>query len=77
MHAIKELINAPPPESIQDLERKSVVADLNKTSAGSDFFGGDENPQNKDPIPISIAWSADGTTIYAGYTDNVIRVWEI
>jgi guanine nucleotide-binding protein subunit beta-2-like 1 protein len=26
---------------------------------------------------ISLAWSADGTTLFAGYTDNVIRVWNV
>jgi len=29
------------------------------------------------PAAISIAWSADGTTLFAGYTDNVIRVFEV
>lgn len=26
---------------------------------------------------ISLAWSADGQTLFAGYTDNVIRVWQV
>jgi guanine nucleotide-binding protein subunit beta-2-like 1 protein len=26
---------------------------------------------------ISLCWSADGTTLYSGYTDNVIRVWTV
>lgn len=26
---------------------------------------------------ISLAWSADGSTLFAGYTDNVIRVWAV
>jgi guanine nucleotide-binding protein subunit beta-2-like 1 protein len=26
---------------------------------------------------ISLAWSADGTTLFAGYTDNVVRVWRV
>jgi guanine nucleotide-binding protein subunit beta-2-like 1 protein len=37
-----------------------------------------------DPIPgvgvprcISLAWSADGSTLYAGCTDNSIRVWQV
>uniref|UniRef100_A0A914RTC1 Small ribosomal subunit protein RACK1 n=1 Tax=Parascaris equorum TaxID=6256 RepID=A0A914RTC1_PAREQ len=29
------------------------------------------------PQCISLAWSADGQTLYAGYTDNVIRVWQV
>lgn len=27
--------------------------------------------------PISLAWSADGSTLFSGYTDNVIRVWKV
>lgn len=26
---------------------------------------------------VSLAWSADGQTLYAGYTDGVIRAWEV
>jgi len=26
---------------------------------------------------ISLAWSANGNTLFAGYTDNVIRVWSV
>jgi len=26
---------------------------------------------------ISLAWSADGGTLFAGYTDNVVRVWQV
>jgi len=26
---------------------------------------------------ISLAWSADGTTLFAGYTDNIVRVWQV
>ena len=26
---------------------------------------------------LSLAWSADGQTLFAGYTDNVIRVWQV
>jgi len=26
---------------------------------------------------ISLAWSADGSTLFAGYTDNIIRVWAV
>jgi guanine nucleotide-binding protein subunit beta-2-like 1 protein len=36
--------------------------------------------QGKKAIPIqciSLAWSADGSTLFAGYTDNIIRVWQV
>jgi guanine nucleotide-binding protein subunit beta-2-like 1 protein len=29
------------------------------------------------PDCVSLAWSADGQTLLAGYTDNVIRVWQL
>jgi guanine nucleotide-binding protein subunit beta-2-like 1 protein len=53
---------------IWDLETKSLVAELNK----NDF-----QTKTTNPACISLAWSADGHTLYAGYTDNVIRVWEV
>lgn len=29
------------------------------------------------PYCISLCWSSDGSNLYAGYTDNVIRVWHV
>ncbi|XJO75226.1 hypothetical protein BDV3_005936 [Batrachochytrium dendrobatidis] len=55
---------------IWDLESKSVVADLKPDFA----------PQGKKstvPQCISLAWSADGQTLFSGHTDNVIRVWQV
>jgi guanine nucleotide-binding protein subunit beta-2-like 1 protein len=61
---------------IWDLESKSTVAELTKLSS-PDFFGEDQsNGKNPDPACISLAWSADGSTLFSGYTDHVIRVWE-
>lgn len=48
---------------IWDLESKSVVAEL--------------VPENKKAHCVSLAWSSDGSTLYSGYTDNVIRVWGV
>lgn len=54
----------------QDLEGKNMVDELrlevitNSTKA--------EPPQC-----ISMAWSADGQTLFAGFTDNTIRVWAV
>jgi len=65
---------------IWDLESKTVVDELNQAKVGAAFFGENESERdrkNKHPTPISLAWSADGTTLFAGYTDNVIRVWEV
>jgi guanine nucleotide-binding protein subunit beta-2-like 1 protein len=58
---------------IWDLETKSLVADLNKNALDFQTFVG--KPTN--PAPISLAWSPDGATLYAGYTDNVVRVWGV
>ncbi|KAL0489712.1 heterotrimeric G-protein beta subunit [Acrasis kona] len=51
---------------IWDLESKSVVAELVPESKG-----------DKKAQCLSLAWSADGTTLYSGYTDNLIRVWSV
>lgn len=29
------------------------------------------------PEPLSLAWSSDGQTLFAGYSDNQIRVWSV
>jgi guanine nucleotide-binding protein subunit beta-2-like 1 protein len=57
---------------IWDLESKVCVDELKP-----DFppTGG----KNK-AVPImciSLAWSANGNTLFAGYTDNIIRVWSV
>jgi guanine nucleotide-binding protein subunit beta-2-like 1 protein len=55
---------------IWDLESKSLVADLNKNYP-------DFQAKTLNPACLSLASSADGSTLFAGYTDNVIRVWEV
>jgi len=55
---------------IWDLESKHQVAELKP----------DFPPLGKKSVPIqciSLAWSADGSTLFAGYTDNTIRVWVV
>jgi len=54
---------------IWDLESKVCVDELKV-----------EAKLNKKAVPIqciSLAWSADGTTLFAGYTDSIIRVWGV
>ena len=29
------------------------------------------------PECLSLAWSGDGQTLFAGYSDNLIRVWQV
>jgi len=56
---------------IWDLESKQCVADLKPAAL---------TEKSKKSVPIqciSLAWSADGTTLFAGYTDSVIRVWTV
>lgn len=33
--------------------------------------------EGKEPTPISLTWSADGQILFAGYTDHVIRAWQV
>jgi len=55
---------------IWDLESKICVDELTP-----------EFPEKgKKTVPvqcISLTWSADGSTLFAGYTDNLIRVWQV
>jgi guanine nucleotide-binding protein subunit beta-2-like 1 protein len=55
---------------IWDLESKVCVDELRP----------DFPPQGKKAVPIqciSLAWSADGATLFAGYTDGIIRVYSV
>merc|ERR1712060_353054 len=55
---------------IWDLESKSIVDELTP----------DFPPIGKKAMPhfcISLCWSADGSTLYSGYTDGNIRVWAV
>ncbi|KAK9469246.1 WD40 repeat-like protein [Lipomyces arxii] len=53
---------------IFDLEKKIPVDDVKP-----DFAEG----SGKAPECISLAWSSDGQSLFAGYTDNKIRVWQV
>jgi len=55
---------------IWDLESKSIVADLTKDVKGF-------NPKNGTPICTSLCWKADGNTLYAGYNDGLVRIWDV
>eukprot|EP00695_Tsukubamonas_globosa_P003818 TRINITY_DN84_c0_g1_i6.p1 TRINITY_DN84_c0_g1~~TRINITY_DN84_c0_g1_i6.p1 ORF type:complete len:343 (+),score=183.17 TRINITY_DN84_c0_g1_i6:62-1030(+) len=56
---------------IWDLETKSVVTVLE----APDFP--ELGRKALKPAPTCLAWSADGQTLYAGYTDSNIRVWSV
>ncbi|XP_062232071.1 small ribosomal subunit protein RACK1z-like [Phragmites australis] len=53
---------------IWDLESKQVVQDLKPDIQIS---------KNQILYCTSLSWSADGSTLYTGYTDGSIRVWKI
>jgi len=55
---------------IWDLEKKTLIADLNKSNPNF-------QAKNSNPCCLSLAWSVDGSTLFAGYSDNIIRVWEV
>lgn len=55
---------------VQDLESKNLVDTLTAEPIGS-------GSKTQQPQVISLAWTADGQTLFAGYTDNVIRVWGV
>ncbi|KAE9416519.1 hypothetical protein Angca_002584, partial [Angiostrongylus cantonensis] len=53
---------------IWDLEDKREIEELKPEITGKSTTA---------PQCVSLAWSQDGQTLYAGYTDNVIRVWQV
>jgi guanine nucleotide-binding protein subunit beta-2-like 1 protein len=59
---------------VWDLERKVPVCDLN--AQVPDFYA-HSGIKTKVPSCLSLAWSHDGNTLYAGYSDNLIRVWQV
>jgi len=57
---------------IWDLETKQVVNVLHPDVKAV------KDPKKCVPIQcISLAWSGDGCTLFAGYTDSLIRVWQV
>mmetsp|Transcript_81 Transcript_81/g.227 ORF Transcript_81/g.227 Transcript_81/m.227 type:complete len:322 (+) Transcript_81:141-1106(+) len=56
---------------IWDLESKRVVVEL------YDDYNIKYSSKKPSLACISLAWSADGSTLFAGYTDNIIRVWGV
>lgn len=57
---------------IWDLESKTVVDELRP-----EFPPKGKHGKGSDPSCVSLAWSADGQTLFAGYTDNKIRVFSV
>jgi guanine nucleotide-binding protein subunit beta-2-like 1 protein len=59
---------------IWDLESKALVANLDKSVPQFSVKGVINNPN---PGCTSLSWSSDGSILYAGYTDNLVRVWAV
>jgi len=55
---------------IWDLESKGIVADLSPEWE-------ERGKKALTPFCTSLCWSADGSTLYSGYTDKIIRVWTV
>lgn len=51
---------------VYDLEAKASIVELTPETSHSNA-----------PECTCIAWSADGNTLYSGYTDSIIRAWSI
>lgn len=65
---------------IWDLENKSIVADLRvDLKAEADLSESTQAPVVKNKVIhcTSLSWSVDGSTLFSGYTDGIIRVWGI
>jgi len=56
---------------IYDLESKTTVDELRPD------FGVEFGKKAMVHYCTSMAWSADGSTLFAGYTDNVVRVFAV
>jgi guanine nucleotide-binding protein subunit beta-2-like 1 protein len=54
---------------IWDLESKGIVAELTPEFEVSKHA--------LTPYCTSVAWSADGSVLYAGFTDGIIRVYGV
>jgi len=59
-----------PTITVWDLEDKNTVEVLKPELIGTSH-------KAEPPQVTSICWSADGQTLFAGYTDNLIRVWQV
>jgi len=55
---------------IWDLESKATIAELTAPKPEGD-------KSKKSPECLSVAWSADGATLFAGFNDGTIRAWGV
>ena len=51
---------------------RSIVDELKP-----DFVQTGGRKETREPECVSIAWSADGQTLFGGFTDHEVRVWTV
>lgn len=61
-----------PSIKIWDLESKEMVEELKP-----EIINQTQTSKSDPPQCLSLAWSIDGQTLFAGYSDNIIRVWQV
>ncbi|KOB75551.1 Receptor of activated protein kinase C [Operophtera brumata] len=61
-----------PSIKIWDLESKEMVEELKP-----EIINQTQTSKSDPPQCLSLAWSTDGQTLFAGYSDNIIRVWQV
>lgn len=59
---------------IWDLEDKTSVDDLKVETA---IVSNSRAASKQQPKCTALAWSTDGQALFAGYDDNVIRIWRV
>lgn len=58
-----------------NISARSIVDEL---KVGADQIDYDPAaPEKNKAEAISLAWSADGQTLFVGYTDDIVRVWSV
>ena len=65
---LERMINTVP----RDVQLTEVIKPLHTKP---DFI--DVGKSGREPECLSLAWSADGQTLFAGYSDNVVRVYQV
>lgn len=51
---------------------------MDELKVGAEQIDYDSTPSEKTKAEaVSLAWSADGQTLFVGYTDDIIRVWTV
>jgi len=63
--------------NIWDLESKTLVALLDKNTVPEFFPTTASVAKPRNPAALSLSWSHDGSTLFAGYSDDMIRVFEV